>query len=273
MDRPAQIDFVLGGTVRVALTGAVIMVQHEDVLSQVERAMKAAHALRVQVDLTAAAALDSSGVALLVLTRRLATRCGAEFQLHGAGPEIVQHLHMAGLTTLFGLRPADGGDGPDTGMAGQAPDDQPPDDQPPDDQPPEVPAAVVDVLDEPFDRQGIPAIRDRLLSYATSCGLSGFDQYKLVLAATEIMTNAVLHGGGRGTIRVERHGERLILRITDRGPGIPRQQRVTYPRSRPGRVRSAGLWLARQICLRVDIDTGPGGTIVSLTYALPLHAE
>ena len=42
MDRPAQIDIVVGGTVRVVLAGTVILVRHDDVLSQVERAIKAA---------------------------------------------------------------------------------------------------------------------------------------------------------------------------------------------------------------------------------------
>ncbi|RZU53813.1 anti-anti-sigma factor [Krasilnikovia cinnamomea] len=258
MDRPAQIDIVVDGTVRVALAATVVMVRHDEVLSQVEQAMKAARGTRLQMDLTEVTALDSSGVALLVLARRLAVRSGAEFQVRGASPEIRQHLHMAGLTTLFGLPPAEAGDGPDTGAAEEVPG---------------AAASAVHVLDEPFDRQGIQAIRDRLWSYATSCGLSGFDRYRLVLAASEIMTNAVLHGGGRGTIDVERQGERLVLRITDQGPGIPRQHRTGNLRPRPGRVRSAGLWLARQICERVDIDTGPGGTTVLLTYAMPPRAE
>jgi anti-anti-sigma factor len=258
MDREPQIDLVAGGTVRVVLSGTVIMVRSHDVLSQVERALKAAHGTRVQVDLTEVASLDSSGVALLILMRRLATRSGAELDVQGAGPEIRQHLHMAGLTTLLGLPSADDSDGTGAVAAGE---------------PPGVDATVVHVLDQPFDRHGIRAIRDRLLSYATSCGLSGFDRYKLLLAATEIMTNAVYHGGGRGIINVERRGHRLILRITDHGPGIPRRHRTESPRPRPGRVRSSGLWLARKICERVDIDTRPGGTTVLLTYALPPHVE
>ncbi|GAB1639858.1 hypothetical protein KRMM14A1259_02810 [Krasilnikovia sp. MM14-A1259] len=252
-----QIEVVSGGPVRVVLAGSVIMVRHDDVLSQVERALKAAHGTRVLIDLTEVTALDSSGAALLVLTRRLATRSGAEFHVQGARPEILQHLHMMGLTTLFGLRSADD-DRSSAGAAAEAPD---------------VAAEPVHVLGQPFDREGIQAIRDRLLSYATSCGLSAFDRYRLLLATTEIMTNAVLHGGGRGTINVERLDDRLLLRITDHGPGIPRRHHTRNSRPRPGRVRSAGLWLARQICLQVDIDSGPGGTTVLLTYALPANTE
>ncbi|MET0191402.1 MAG: ATP-binding protein [Pseudonocardia sediminis] len=229
------------------------MVRHDDVLSQVERALKAAHGTRVQVDMTDVVALDSSGVALLILIRRLAVRSGAEFGVQGAGSEIRQHVHMAGLTTLLGMRPPGDSDDASAAVA-------------------EETAGVDHVLDAPFDRYSIRAIRDRLLSYATSCGLSGFDRYKLLLVATEIMTNAVFHGGGRGTIDVERRGDRLVLRITDHGPGIPRRHRTESPRPHPGRVRFSGLWLVRQICERVDIDSGPGGTTVLLTYALPPRA-
>jgi len=243
MDRPAQVDIVRGDTVRVVLAGTVVLVRHTDVLSQVERAMKAGRCTEVQVDLTEVTALDSSGVALLILTRRLATRSGADFRVHGAGPEILQHLHMAGLTALFRLRPDDGGDSSATGAAEQTLDPA---------------AAAVPILDEPFDRQGIKAIRGRLSTYATSCGLSGYDRYKLVLAATEIMANAVIHGGGRGTINVDRRGDLLVLEITDHGAGIPHRHRAESPRPRPGRVGSSGLWLARHICERVSIDTGPG---------------
>src|SRR5690349_15777530 len=80
MERPAQVDVVRGDTVRVVLAGMVLLVRHDEVLSQVERAMKAGHCTEVQVDLAEVTALDSSGVALLLLTRRLALRAGARFR-------------------------------------------------------------------------------------------------------------------------------------------------------------------------------------------------
>jgi anti-anti-sigma factor len=257
MDHPAQIDIAGDGTVRVTLAGTVILVRHDDVLPEVERALKAEHGTRVQVDLSEVTALDSSGVALLLLTRRLATRSGAQFGVRGAGPEVLEHLQMAGLTGLFGLRAADGC-GSATGAVARPGGSGP---------------AVVMVLDEPFDLHGIKAIRGRLAEYAISCAMSHSDRYKLLLAATEIMANVVRHGGGRGTIAVERRDDRLLLRVRDRGPGIPRRHRRRSPRPRPGRVGSAGLWLARQICERVDIDTGPSGTTVLLTFALPPHVD
>lgn len=229
------------------------MVRTDDVLSEVERALKGAHATRLQVDLTEVAALDSSGVALLILLRRLAHRVDVAFAVGGERPEVRHHLDMAGLTGLLGLRPVTDSEAVGTVAAGE----------------------VVDVpsLDERFDRGSLVAVRERLLTYAASCGLAGMDQYRLLLAVTEMMTNAVFHGGGRGTLTAERRGNRLILRIIDQGSGIPRQYRTERPRPRAGRIGSAGLWMARRICERVDIDTGPGGTTVQLTYPLPAHPD
>jgi serine/threonine-protein kinase RsbW len=87
------------------------------------------------------------------------------------------------------------------------------------------------------------------------------------------MANVVVHGGGHGTIDVERLADRLLLRVTDQGPGIPRRRRVARHRPRPGRIGASGLWLARRLCERIDIQSGPGGTTVLLTCALSPHDE
>lgn len=254
MGEPVRVETGDDGTVRVVLAGTVFLARHEEVVPQVERALKAENSTRVEIDLHEVTSLDSSGVALLILLRRLTVRSRADLRVRGARPEILQHLHMVGVSALLGLPPADGGDGTATTT------------------PPGPGTAAVEVLHEPFDLQRIKDIRDRLAGYATSCGLSGFDQYKLLLAATEIMANVIVHGGGHGDIHVARYGDRLRIRVTDQGPGIPRR-RVVRPRPRPGRIGSSGLWLARKVCERVDIETGPGGTTVLLTYALSPHDE
>ena len=257
MEGPAQIDQAADGTVRVVLSGTVLLIRYEDVLSQVERTMKARPCPGVQVDLAEVTSMDSSGVALLILVRRLAVRAAIEFRVLGASPEVLRHLEMVGLTAMFGLSSPSAAEGSITDVA---------------EQPPEPAEDVVTVFDERFDRQGIQAIRDRLSRYATGCAVSGFELYKLLLAATEIMANVVVHGGGRGVIRAERQGDLLVLRVTDHGPGILRRHRRVNPRPHPGRIRSRGLWLARHVCERVDIDTGPDGTTVVLTYPLPPRA-
>ncbi|WP_328475629.1 ATP-binding protein [Actinoplanes sp. NBC_00393] len=250
MDHSVQVDVTAQGTVRVVLTGSVILVRHDEVLARVEQAMKAEPSTRMSVDLSRATSLDSSGVALLLLLRRRANRAGVAFQLHDLRPEVRQHLHMAGLTAFFGLATP--------GVTA-----------------PHVPErdshamALVEVLDQPFGLDDIRVVRHRLSSYAASVGMSDMDQYKLMLAATEIMANAVRHGGGRGHIRVVAQEDHLLLEISDEGPGIPRRYLEAPVRPRPGRIGLAGLWLVREICDRFDVETGPGGTTVRLTIVLP----
>ncbi|MBG0563763.1 ATP-binding protein [Actinoplanes aureus] len=252
MEHPVRVDVTAQDTVRVVLTGSVILVRHDEVLLLVDRAMKTEPCTRMSVDLSNVTSLDSSGVALLLLLRRRALRAGATFHLHGTRHDVRQHLQMAGLTMLLGLTapatdaavPAHGGaDGRVT--------------------------AEVEVLDQPFGLDDIRIVRHRLSRYGVSSGMSEMDQYKLLLAATEVMANSVRHGGGRGHIRVTSRGDHLILEISDHGPGIPRRYLEDRPRPRPGRIGLAGLWLVRRICDRVDIDTGAGGTIVRLTVAAP----
>src|SRR4051812_3563214 len=108
MDSPALIDLTPEGVVRVALTGSVIMVRHDQVLSQVERALKDARSTRVIVDLSDVTSLDSSGVALLVLLQRLAGGVPG-FVLERTSPEVRRHLDGVGLTRLLGLQAPEGG--------------------------------------------------------------------------------------------------------------------------------------------------------------------
>ncbi|WIM99793.1 ATP-binding protein [Actinoplanes oblitus] len=258
MERPVHIDVSALETIRVALAGAVILVRHDDVLSQLDQALKLESSVRVSVDLTEVTALDSSGVALLLLIRRRALRAGKTFQLYGAAPAVAGHLHLAGVTSLLGLEPPGDaarlttGEHPPGGAG--IPDHHD--------------AALVEILDEPFDRHTIATVRQQLAQYAAGVGLSDEERYKLLLAASEIMSNAVRHGGGHGRIRVTGRGDRLFLEIRDTGRGMARRHLGEQPRPRPGRIGAAGLWVTRRICERVDIDTGPGGTTVRLVFAV-----
>lgn len=254
----AQVEITSQGTVRLVLAGSMILVRHEEILASLDPALKAESSTETLIDLSDVTSMDSSGIALLLLVRRRARRAGKGFRLIGARPEVMGHLYLAGLTLLLGLEPPAIADHP--GADGRAPmlsdgaDGHAP--------------APVEILDECFDGAGISKVRARLSSYATSCDMPDQDQYKLVLAASEIMANAVQHGGGSGRIRVTRRGDRLYLEISDNGRGIPRRHRGERPPPRPWRIGSQGLWLVRKICERVDIDTGPGGTTVRLTFVM-----
>jgi len=259
MTYAAHVEVTPRGTVRLVLAGSMILVRHEEILAQLDLALKAELSTEILIDLSDVTSMDSSGIALLLLVRRRARRAGKAFHLTGVRPEVMRHLYLAGLTLLLGLEPPDVADGlsadgrapllSDDGAGGRAP-------------------GLLEILDERFDVDSITKIRAQLTTYAISSAMSDEDQYKLVLAASEIMANSVLHGGGTGRIRVTRRSDRLFLEISDNGRGIPRRHLGERRPPRPGRIGSQGLWLARKICERVDIDTGPGGTTVRLTFVV-----
>ncbi len=121
------------------------------------------------------------------------------------------------------------------------------------------------LLNQPFDRGQLAAVRHRVKRCAASAGLAGAALHDFVLAVNEIMTNAVLHGGGHGLLRVWRAGGRLHCEVSDRGPG-GRPERFTGHRPPSSAFGGRGMYLVRQLCETVTVQTGPGGTTVAITF-------
>lgn len=83
-----------------------------------------------------------------------------------------------------------------------------------------------------------------------------------VLAAHEIASNSVRHGGGRGVIRLWPDGNTLICEIRDGG----HMHQPLAGRTRPvaGQASGFGLWLANQLCDLVQVRSFPTGSVVRL---------
>jgi anti-sigma regulatory factor (Ser/Thr protein kinase) len=80
----------------------------------------------------------------------------------------------------------------------------------------------------------------------------------MLLAGTEIATNALTHGGGVAAVRVGRAGGRFVCEIVDRGPGFDDPTAGYIP---PRRGVGTGLWVARQLTWRIEFfHAGPGFT-------------
>jgi anti-sigma regulatory factor (Ser/Thr protein kinase) len=84
----------------------------------------------------------------------------------------------------------------------------------------------------------------------------------LVLAASEVATNSMRHGGGGGELRMWHDGVSLICENSDAG-------RIDDPlvgRSLPAPSLGSGfgLWLANQVCDLVQIRTFEAGSVVRL---------
>ena len=113
-----------------------------------------------------------------------------------------------------------------------------------------------------FGPGDIGEVRQFVFRHAAGTGL-GIDRVAdLVLAADEISTNSLRHGGGLGTIGVWTEGDEAVCEIRDRG---------RMPEPLAGRRRPSvdgndgrGLWLANQLCDLVQIRAIETGGVVRL---------
>jgi anti-sigma regulatory factor (Ser/Thr protein kinase) len=124
-----------------------------------------------------------------------------------------------------------------------------------------------EVLRVTFARGRITALRRAVSEHAAREGLSGGVLEDFVLAVNEITTNAVLHGGGHGTLRLLRDVDVVWCEVVDEGPGLPPgwmgAARLPTGHQQGGR----GLWLTSLLCDNVTVMSGPTGTTV--TFSVP----
>jgi anti-sigma regulatory factor (Ser/Thr protein kinase) len=134
---------------------------------------------------------------------------------------------------------------------------------------PEVDDAGGALLDRVFERQDITRVRHAVQGLLAASGFAGDRLQGFVLAVNEIITNAVLHAGGRGRVVLRPDGHSIWCTVTDSGPGIP--ARYLHPPEIPEafEVGGRGIWLAYRLCDEVTMATGPIGTTIGLRMSQP----
>lgn len=109
----------------------------------------------------------------------------------------------------------------------------------------------------------LAAARDFIETECLRAGVPIVPAMDLVIAANEVLTNALAHGGGAVGVWVWAEEGRLLCQVEDRGPGIEDPLAGYRP---PNDVASdgRGLWIARQLVDLLQIDGGQPGTRVRL---------
>ncbi|RIV41453.1 ATP-binding protein [Micromonospora radicis] len=124
---------------------------------------------------------------------------------------------------------------------------------------------VTSLLSLPFTAQTVTTLRHLLAARIAAAGLRGDAAEDLVLAVHELVTNAVLHGGGQGRLDLFRHADQLVCEVTDHGPGGA-DLTVNLPATNtPG---GRGLWLAHQLTGALTLTRRPDGMTASVTASL-----
>jgi anti-sigma regulatory factor (Ser/Thr protein kinase) len=100
---------------------------------------------------------------------------------------------------------------------------------------------------------------------------AGVDERRLqdlVLAVSEVATNALVHGRPPIRLLAWTKDGRFLCQVDDAGPGF--DPHATWPVIADSSQESGrGLWLARALCDLVEIRSGAGGTIVRLHVEVP----
>lgn len=118
------------------------------------------------------------------------------------------------------------------------------------------------------------AARHAVRAAAVAAGFTIVDQTKIVTAASELVRNAYIHGGG-GTLTVEAVRDRggrvgLRLRVRDEGPGIADVEQAMTDGFSTGAGLGHGLGGTRRLVDDFTLDTEPGrGTTVTVVRWKP----
>jgi anti-sigma regulatory factor (Ser/Thr protein kinase) len=120
------------------------------------------------------------------------------------------------------------------------------------------------VLECHFGANDLTRVRHALSAAAGDAGLSGSALEDFVLAVNEVTTNAVVHGGGTGLLRLWHCDAGVRCEVTDTGTGLD-EQVLAGPRPPAHAVRGRGLWLATQLC-QVTVYSRPQGTTIRVTF-------
>jgi anti-sigma regulatory factor (Ser/Thr protein kinase) len=123
-------------------------------------------------------------------------------------------------------------------------------------------------LDQPFDRDGLYALRAAVAAHASHLGAVPERVAHLVIVASELASNAVRHGGGTGRLRLWLAGDRLWCEVSDTGTGIvnPETAGSTVPSALAAGGR--GLWIVRRLSSEVRIESSRYRTTVTATLPL-----
>jgi anti-sigma regulatory factor (Ser/Thr protein kinase) len=113
-----------------------------------------------------------------------------------------------------------------------------------------------------FGLDDLHDIRSLVARNAEAGGLDPRRVADLVVAASELAANSILHGGGHGLATVWKDDDSVFVEVADAGTIL--DPTVGQHRPDPKIEHGRGLYIANQLCDEVAIDSSSTGTRVRL---------
>jgi anti-sigma regulatory factor (Ser/Thr protein kinase) len=123
-----------------------------------------------------------------------------------------------------------------------------------------LPEPVQEPVETAVSPERLSAVRRFASDHASAAGFDRRRVQDVVLAVSELATNTVVHGGGRGLLRTWRDGDAVVHEVRD--GGTIREPLVGRQRPAPGQIGGRGLWLVNEVCDLVQLRSSPAGTVV-----------
>lgn len=117
-----------------------------------------------------------------------------------------------------------------------------------------------------FGLDDLHDVRALVGAAAAASGLSARRADDLVVAASELAANSILHGGGRGLASVWGEDGALFVEVAD--AGTITDPTVGRVRPEPASPHGRGLYIVDQLCDQALIDSSATGTRVRLRMDL-----
>jgi anti-sigma regulatory factor (Ser/Thr protein kinase) len=110
---------------------------------------------------------------------------------------------------------------------------------------------------------GAAVVRRRLRALMSRASVPATDADAMLVAVDEMLANAERHGGGVRELRGGRVDGRFVCEISDRGPGVDDPLAGYLPPTADSED-GAGLWVARQLTRRLELERAGDGLAVRL---------
>lgn len=123
-------------------------------------------------------------------------------------------------------------------------------------------------LDTAFDADDLYTLRAAVAAHAAEFGLTEPGLSRLLVVATELATNAIRHGGGRGRLRLWRQSGSIHCEVSDDGPGIADADTAGSQPAPLSQEGGRGLWVVRQFTDEFRITPGGAGTTVTVSITI-----